>query len=115
MGSGINNKINEFLCKPKNVKKRRNPRLEKCYSHVNIATAKIFLRFSVKKGHLSKTQVEGDSTTKDHPTQIKLAKTTLKRGSYSSNLTSPGAPLIKPFISISYAEYDVCQIWSLNI
>ena len=39
MGSGINNKINEFLCKSKNVKKRRNKRLEKCYGHVNIATA----------------------------------------------------------------------------
>ena len=39
MGSGINNKTNEFLCKPKNVKKRRNTRLEKCYGHVNIATA----------------------------------------------------------------------------
>ena len=39
MGSGINNKINEFLCNPKNFKKRRNTRLEKCYGHVNIATA----------------------------------------------------------------------------
>ena len=39
MGSGINNKINEFLCNPKNVKKRRNAKLEKCYGHVNIATA----------------------------------------------------------------------------
>ena len=39
MGSGINNKINEFICNPKNVKKRRNTRLEKCYDHVNIATA----------------------------------------------------------------------------
>ena len=39
MGSGINNKINEFLCNPKNVKKRRNTRLEKCYGHVNIVTA----------------------------------------------------------------------------
>ena len=37
MGSGINNKINEFLCKPKNVRKR-NTRLEKCYGHVNLAT-----------------------------------------------------------------------------
>ena len=39
MGSGINNKINEFICNPKNVKKTRNTRLEKCYGHVNIATA----------------------------------------------------------------------------
>ena len=40
MGSGIYNKINEFLCNPKNVKKRRNMRLEKCYyGHVNIAPA----------------------------------------------------------------------------
>ena len=39
MGSGINNKINKFLCNLKNVKKRRNTRLEKCYGHVNIATA----------------------------------------------------------------------------
>ena len=39
MGSGINNRINEILCNPKNVKKRRNTRLEKCYGHVNIATA----------------------------------------------------------------------------
>ena len=39
MGSGINYKINEFICNPKNVKKRRNTRLEKCYGHVNIATA----------------------------------------------------------------------------
>ena len=39
MGSGINNKINEILCNPKNVKKRRNTRLEKCCGHVNIATA----------------------------------------------------------------------------
>ena len=39
MGSGINNKINEFLCNPINVKQRRNTRLEKCYGHVNIATA----------------------------------------------------------------------------
>ena len=39
MSSGINNKINEFLCTPKNVKKRRNKRLEKCYGHVNTATA----------------------------------------------------------------------------
>ena len=39
MGSGINNKINEFLCNPKNVKKKRNTRLEKCYGLVNIATA----------------------------------------------------------------------------
>ena len=39
MGLGINIKINEFLCNPKNVKKRRNTRLEKCYGHVNIATA----------------------------------------------------------------------------
>ena len=39
MGSGINNKINEFLCKTKNVKKRRNTRLEKCYGQVNIASA----------------------------------------------------------------------------
>ena len=38
MGSGINNKINEFLCNSKNVKKR-STRLEKCYGHVNIATA----------------------------------------------------------------------------
>ena len=38
MGSGFNNKINE-LCKPKDVKKRRNTRLEKCYVHINIATA----------------------------------------------------------------------------
>ena len=38
MGSGINNKIYEFLCNSKNVKKR-NTRLEKCYGHVNIATA----------------------------------------------------------------------------
>ena len=42
MGSGINNKINKFLCNLKNVKKRRNTRLEKCYGHVNIATAFIF-------------------------------------------------------------------------
>ena len=35
MGSGINNKINEFLCNPKNVKKRN----EKWYGHVNIASA----------------------------------------------------------------------------
>ena len=39
MGSEINYKINEFLCNSKNVKKRRNTRLEKCYGHVNIATA----------------------------------------------------------------------------
>ena len=39
MGLGIDNKINEFLCNPKNVKKRRNTRLEKCYGHVNIAIA----------------------------------------------------------------------------
>ena len=39
MGSGIDNKINEFLCNPNNVKKRINTRLEKCYGHVNIATA----------------------------------------------------------------------------
>ena len=39
MGSAINNKINKFLCNPKNVRKRRNTRLEKCYGHVNIATA----------------------------------------------------------------------------
>ena len=39
MSSGINNKINEILCNPKYVKKRRNTRLEKCYGHVNIATA----------------------------------------------------------------------------
>ena len=37
MGSGINNKINKFICNPKNVKKRYT-RLEKCYGHVNIAT-----------------------------------------------------------------------------
>ena len=47
MGSGINNKINEFLCNPKNVTKRRNTRLEKCYGHVNIATA-------YKKSHYQK-------------------------------------------------------------
>ena len=34
MGSGINNKINKFFCNPKNVKKRRNTRREKCYGHV---------------------------------------------------------------------------------
>ena len=28
MGSGINNKIYEYLCNSKNVKKRRNTRLE---------------------------------------------------------------------------------------
>ena len=39
MGSGINNEINEFLCNPKTVKKRRNTRREKCYGRVNIATA----------------------------------------------------------------------------
>ena len=39
MDSGINSKINKFLCNPKNVKKRRNTRLEKCYGHVDIATA----------------------------------------------------------------------------
>ena len=39
MGSGINNKTNEFFFKPENVKKRRNTRLEKCCGHVNIATA----------------------------------------------------------------------------
>ena len=39
MGSEINNKIYKFLCNSKNVKKRRNTRLEKCYGHVNIATA----------------------------------------------------------------------------
>ena len=47
MGSGINNKINEFLCNPKNVKKRRNTRLEKCYGDVNIATA-----FSICRSHI---------------------------------------------------------------
>ena len=41
MGSGINNKTNEVLCK--NVKKRRNMRLEKYYDRMNIATA--FLSF----------------------------------------------------------------------
>ena len=45
MGLGINNKINEFLCNPKNVKKR-NTRLEKCYGHVNIATAKKNVKYS---------------------------------------------------------------------
>ena len=45
MGSGIINKINEFLCNPKNVKKTRNTRLEKCYGHVNIATAFFLLTF----------------------------------------------------------------------
>ena len=39
MSSGINNKIYEFLCNSKNVKNRKNTRLEKCYGHVNIATA----------------------------------------------------------------------------
>ena len=39
MGSGINNKINEFLCNPKNVKKRRSTRIEKCYGLIDIATA----------------------------------------------------------------------------
>ena len=39
MGPGIDNKIDEILCNPKNVKKTRNTRLEKCYGHVNIATA----------------------------------------------------------------------------
>ena len=41
MGSGINNKINEFLCNSKNVKKKKkhDKRLKKCYGHVNIATA----------------------------------------------------------------------------
>ena len=39
MGSEINNKINEFLCNPKIVKKRGNTRLKKCYGFVNIATA----------------------------------------------------------------------------
>ena len=40
MGSGNNNnKIIKFLCNPKNVKKRRNTRLVKCYGHVNIAIA----------------------------------------------------------------------------
>ena len=39
MGSGINKKFNKFLYNPKNVKKRRNTILEKCYGQVNIATA----------------------------------------------------------------------------
>ena len=50
MGSGINNKIKRFICNPKNVKKR-NTRLEKCYGHVNIATA--YLKtIKVAKCHL---------------------------------------------------------------
>ena len=50
MGSGINNKINESLFNPKNVKNRRNTRLKKCYGHVNIATAftKLFTGVSDK-------------------------------------------------------------------
>ena len=51
MGSGINNKINEFICNPKNVKKRRNTRLEKCYGHVNIATANF--KIDLRKSNLS--------------------------------------------------------------
>ena len=55
MVSGINNKINEFLSNPKNVKKRRNTRLEKCYGHVNIATA--FLESTCTKMSDTKCQL----------------------------------------------------------
>ena len=65
MGSGINYKINEFLCNSKNVKKRRNTRLEKCYGHVNIATAfPLFVQQSnniaifQNKPHSDKTELE---------------------------------------------------------
>ena len=54
MGSGITYKINEFLCNSKNVKKKRNTRLEKCYGHVNIATAKKSLPSNYEAIYLAK-------------------------------------------------------------
>ena len=54
MGSGINNKINKFFCNPKNVKKRTNTILEKCYGQVNIATA-FFESPAAGEGLLRKT------------------------------------------------------------
>ena len=61
MGSGINNKINEFLCNSKNVRKRRNTRLEKCYGHVNIATAKIYCSQSVFYSHKMDPQIQSNN------------------------------------------------------
>ena len=59
MGSEINNKINEFICNPKNVKKRRNTRLEKCYGHVNIATAN---NKSIQKKYKKITKIHSNKT-----------------------------------------------------
>ena len=50
MGSGINNKVYELLCNPKNGKKRRNMQFEKCYGHVNIAT--VFYKSTWKVEHM---------------------------------------------------------------
>ena len=61
MGSGINNKINEFLFNPKNVKIRRNTRLEKCYGHVNIATSFKVTSLRYKCSYMSKVKVAGIS------------------------------------------------------
>ena len=62
MGSGINNKINEFICNPKNVKKRRNTRLEKCYGQVNIATAFINCEtFAKNREFVTNKRVKNDS------------------------------------------------------
>ena len=58
MGSGINNKMNEFLCNPKNVKKRRNTRLEKCYGHVNIATAVLKMDFRSLNGESGSHRIQ---------------------------------------------------------
>ena len=57
MSSGIDYKIDEFLCNSKNVKKRRNTRLEKCYGHVNIATAFTKSCCSIQKNALISQKV----------------------------------------------------------